>query len=154
MYDNPWVWNGKEFDSDAIGNNHGFVYLLIDKTDNKWYVGKKSFWSIRKVKGKTKRQRKESNWKSYYGSSDTVKAAKAGGNKFSRIIVSLHPDPAGMNYMEVRLQFALNVLGTTQSYNDNIDGSWFKVHVAKRSEQVCESFAGVLQPRLPEILLP
>ena len=72
-YENAWTFNGKEFDSEDIGDAYGFVYLITTPEGQK-YIGRKYFWSIRKVKGKTRRQRSESDWKKYYGSSDLLKA--------------------------------------------------------------------------------
>ena len=71
-YENPWTFDGKEFDSEDIGNSYGFVYIITTPTGQK-YIGRKYFWSIRKAKGKSRRQRSESDWKSYYGSSDIIK---------------------------------------------------------------------------------
>ena len=72
-YDNPWTFDGKEFTSEDIGDSYGFVYLITTPEGQK-YIGRKYFWSIRKARGKSRRQRSESDWKAYYGSSDILKA--------------------------------------------------------------------------------
>ena len=68
-YENPWSFNGEIFESSDIDDFQGFVYLIRNKTTDKKYIGRKYFYSIRKVKGKKKRVRSESDWKKYYGSS-------------------------------------------------------------------------------------
>jgi hypothetical protein len=90
-YDNAWTLDGKVFDSEDIGNSYGFVYIITTPEGQK-YIGRKYFWSIRKVKGKSRRQRSESDWKSYYGSSEVLKAKikQSDKNLFRREIISLH----------------------------------------------------------------
>ena len=77
-YTNPWTLDGKIFESNNIDDAQGFVYLITNLTTNLKYVGKKNFWSVRKLpplKGKTRKRTKrvESDWKDYYGSSEEVK---------------------------------------------------------------------------------
>jgi len=126
-YENAWTFDGKEFDSEDIGNAYGFVYLITTPEGQK-YIGRKYFWSIRKVKGKTRRQRSESDWKTYYGSSDVLKAKiKESDRKlFRREIISLHSTKGDINVTEVRLQFILNVLEDESFINENINGKWHR----------------------------
>lgn len=126
-YNNPWTFNGKPFTSDDIGKFIGFVYV-IECPDGRKYLGRKYFHSIRKVKGKTRRQRFESDWKKYYGSNDEIKqlVKEHGEDNFKRIIVSLHTTKGDCNYQEVRLQFQKDVLESDQWINDNINGKWYK----------------------------
>ena len=52
-----WLYKGKEFTSDMIDDNFGFVYEISDLDNGKKYIGKKWFWSTRKrppLKGKTR----------------------------------------------------------------------------------------------------
>ena len=48
---------------------YGFVYRITDRTTNKQYIGKKLFYSskTRQIKGKKKKTKVESDWKSYLG---------------------------------------------------------------------------------------
>ena len=126
-YENPWLFNDTPFTSNDIGKFVGFVYV-VECPDGKRYLGRKYFWSIRKVKGKTRRQRFESDWKSYYGSSEQIKqeVKEKGKENFKRIIISLHTTQGDVNYQEVRLQFQLDVLESDEWINDNINGKWFK----------------------------
>lgn len=135
-YENAWTFNGKEFDSEDIGDAYGFVYLITTPEGQK-YIGRKYFWSIRKVKGKTRRQRSESDWKKYYGSSDLLKAKIKDSNKnlFRREIISLHSTKGRVNYEEVKEQFINGVLERDDYINDNINGKWHRgpEHITSKS---------------------
>lgn len=97
------------------------------------YIGKKFFHSIRKVKGKKRRQRFESDWKSYYGSSEKLleEIEKNGREAYAREILSVHLTRGQVNYHEVKQQFMREVLEATAEdgsrlyYNDNIAGKWW-----------------------------
>jgi hypothetical protein len=135
-YENAWTFNGKEFDSEDIGDAYGFVYLITTPEGQK-YIGRKYFWSIRKVKGKTRRQRSESDWKKYYGSSDLLKAKikQSDKNLFKREIISLHSTKGRVNYSEVKEQFINGVLESDEYLNDNINGKWHRgpEHITSKS---------------------
>ena len=126
-YDNPWTFNGKEFESEDIADSYGFVYVITTPEGQK-YIGRKYFWSIRKVSGKSRRQRAESDWKKYYGSSDVLKAKlkQSDKNLFRREIISLHSTKGRVNYEEVKEQFAHEVLERDDYINDNINGKWHR----------------------------
>ena len=135
-YDNPWTFDGKEFDSEDIGTSYGFVYVITTPEGQK-YIGRKYFWSIRKARGKSRRQRSESDWKAYYGSSDLLKAKIKDSDKslFRREIISLHSTKGRVNYEEVREQFAHGVLENESYLNDNINGKWHRgpEHIRSKS---------------------
>lgn len=135
-YENPWTFDGKEFDSEDIGNSYGFVYIITTPEGQK-YIGRKYFWSIRKTRGKTRRQRSESDWKAYYGSSGVLKSKIKDSDKnlFKREIISLHSTKGRVNYEEVREQFAHGVLERTEYLNDNINGKWHRgpEHIRSKS---------------------
>lgn len=135
-YENPWTFDGKEFDSEDIGNSYGFVYLITTPEGQK-YIGRKYFWSIRKARGKSRRQRSESDWKTYYGSSELLKAKIKDSDKslFKREIISLHSTKGRVNYEEVREQFAHEVLERDDYINDNINGKWHRSpeHIRSKS---------------------
>lgn len=125
-YENPWLFDGKPFDTDDINGYEGFVYVITDLSSGRKYIGRKYFHNIRKVKGKKKRQRTESDWKEYYGSSDELKneVERLGKENFKREIVSLHTTRGDCNYMEVKLQFVWDVLEDETWINGNINGKW------------------------------
>ena len=133
-YDNPWLYNGQIFESDAIGDNYGFVYCITDIKNNKKYIGKKFFLSskTKQVKGKKKRYKAESDWKSYYGSSDEVKQmiADNGKDNFKREILHLCVSKGVCNYMELREQVLRDVLLKPEEYyNAFVGGKIHRAHI-------------------------
>ena len=134
MYDNPWWYNGEVFDSDGINGYHGFVYLITNTVNGRKYIGRKYFWSLRKKKGQTRRQRQESDWKKYYGSCPELKedVKELGKDKFTREILSLHTTVGRCNFEETKQLFVNNVLsesltdGTPLYYNGNILGRYYR----------------------------
>lgn len=136
-YDNPWIYDGTHFTSDMIGSHYGFCYEITNTLNGRIYIGRKVFWFRRKVKGKRNRKKIESDWKTYYGSSEEVQAdvAKFGKDVFVRKILSLHETKGRLNYHETKLLFTRAVLetympdGTLLYYNGNIGGKWFAKHL-------------------------
>jgi hypothetical protein len=122
-----WLFEGKEFTSEMIGEHVGFVYLITDLSNQKKYIGKKLFVSTNRLpplKGKTRKRvvRKESDWKKYFGSSEEVKALveSAGEENFKREILHLCKTKGEMSYMEAKLQFQYDVLLRDDFYNEFI----------------------------------
>ena len=132
MYDNPWLFQGEVFDGSLVNNYHGFVYC-ITCPDGRKYIGRKTFWFMRKTRGAKRRSRIESDWRDYYGSSDVVKDLinQSETSNFQREILSLHKTKGEMNYTEVKEQFQRNVLESSEYLNDNINGRYFKSRVEK-----------------------
>jgi len=133
-YDNPWRYNGEIFDSDDIKDYYGFVYHIRNTSNNRCYIGRKYFVSFTKDKGKTRRSKKESDWKKYYGSCPELKedVKKFGKECFERTILSLHKKMGEVNYEETKQLFLNNVLmerlddGTPAYYNSNILGRYMR----------------------------
>jgi len=133
-YENPWLYNGEIFDSDHIQDHFGFVYRIDCLENNRSYLGRKYFWSFRKEKGKSRRTKKESDWKKYYGSCPELKEdiKKLGKDKFRRFIISLHDSVGKTNYEETRQLFVNNVLiesldhNIPKYYNSNILGRYYR----------------------------
>lgn len=126
-----WIYNGQPFSPDNIKElgYHGFVYIIKDLVNGKRYIGKKSFWSTRKLKSTDKRRTTvESNWKKYWSSSETIKELikEHGHERFEREIIALCKLERDMNYLEVKYQFHFAILENgDQWYNENINGCWF-----------------------------
>jgi serine/threonine protein kinase len=117
-----WLYENKEFTSEEIGDYIGFVYLITDLSNNKKYIGKKLFVSTNRLpplKGKTRKRvvKIESDWKTYYGSSEEVKALVEQGISFKREILHLCKTKGEMSYMEAKLQFQYDVLLRDDFYN-------------------------------------
>lgn len=127
-YTNKWQFNGSIVE-ELPTNAYGMVYLIVDKETGMKYLGKKSFWSKRKLKPTDKRRTKiESDWKNYYSSSDKIKAIikEHGNERFERHVLAICNLERHMNYLEVKYQFAFNILEEPDNwYNDNINGCWF-----------------------------
>ena len=133
-YENPWIYNGKPFLSEDIGEHYGFVYCITNVLTGRRYIGRKYFWSLRKPRGKSRRVKSESDWKKYYGSSDELNADRKeiGNEYFKREILSLHKTKGQVNYEETKQLFLNNVLtealddGGPLYYNSNILGRYMK----------------------------
>jgi hypothetical protein len=121
-YENSWIFNNGPFETENIEKFEGFVYCITSKINNKKYIGRKYFYNIRKVKGKKKRVRSESDWKEYYGSSKVLLTdiEKYDIMDFKREILSLHITRGDCNYEEVKQQFLNNVLEEDGWYNETI----------------------------------
>lgn len=126
-YENPWLFNDKPLELEDAEGYEGFVYLIRNKETDEKYIGRKYFHTIRKVKGKTRRVRKESDWKTYYSSHDDLKkdAKENGVDKYERIVLHICKTRGDVNYMEIKEQFNRNVLEDDTYLNDNINGKWY-----------------------------
>lgn len=140
----PWTFDGKQFTSEDIGDSYGFVYIITSKIDGRKYIGRKYFWSVRKLKKKDKRRTKsESDWKDYYGSSPELnkQIEKHGKHNFIREILSLHSTKGRVNIEEVREQFKNDVLERDDYINENINGKWHRSpdHIRSKSKYSSKS---------------
>ena len=132
-YENPWLYDGKVFESEDIKDYFGFCYILSDLENGMKYIGRKYFYSVRKKKGIRKKVRSESDWKTYYSSSKKIQqmVLESGPNRFKREILSLYKTKGQVNYNETKLLFQHNVLeavdeyGKKLYYNENIMNRYF-----------------------------
>lgn len=133
-YENPWVYLGSFFESENIQDYFGFVYCITNSISGKRYIGRKNLFSYRKPKGKKRKVKSESDWKSYYGSCDELKEdiKFLGKENFKREILSLHKTQGKLNFEETKQLFLNNVLtealetGEPSFYNSNILNRYFK----------------------------
>ena len=133
-YENPWIYEGRPFTSDDIGDYYGFVYCITNTPNGKSYIGRKYFVQKRKPKGGKRKVTSESDWKRYFGSSGELKQdiKRIGRNFFRREILSLHTTLGKVNYEETKQLFLHNVLmealddGTPKYYNSNILGRYMR----------------------------
>ncbi len=138
-----WLYNGEEFTSEMIEDYVGFVYIITDLTNNKKYVGKKTLQSKRKLKplkGKTRRRTviKESDWQTYYGSSDEVKqlVEENGPETFKREILHLCKTKGEMSYLELKEQMDRQVLLNDEYYNGIIQVKIHRSHVKSLKDKL------------------
>ena len=121
-----WTYKGKKI-TEIPDEYEGFVYLITNKKTGQKYIGKKlaKFKTTKPpLKGRKNKRRgyKESDWKTYYGSSDRLNAdvAALGEKYFTREILYLCKGRGEMSYIEAREQFARRVLESTDYYNGHI----------------------------------
>ena len=115
----------------------GFLYRITEISTGMEYVGKKQLHQhLRKtVKGRKNKKKviKESDWKTYMGSSVRLNTSIAtnGKDNYRFEIISLHKTRASLVYAEVKLQIMEDVLrtrlpnGARKSYNGLISGIKF-----------------------------
>lgn len=95
---------------DGVPSNYkdrlGFVYLLLNRKNGRFYIGKKLFWkkSSNKARGATLRE--ESNWRSYMGSSKAVEAEikEHGAETFYRCIICCYDSKSELALCELMYQ--------------------------------------------------
>lgn len=109
----------------------GFIYLIVHKPTGKRYIGKKLLQAAgtKTVKGVKKKIKKESDWKTYWSSSPTIKemiAEDGGTQNFTREILNFCYSKSSLLYCE---EFALYFYGALESedfLNSNIRSKIYK----------------------------
>jgi len=126
-----WYFRGSgepfEPDEEFLSQYVGFVYCITEEDTGKKYIGKKFFWSRRKLpplKGKTRKRIKvvQSDWQNYFGSSEELKqlVESKGKNIYHREILHLCKTKGECSYLEAKEQFDRNVLLDDKYYNEFI----------------------------------
>lgn len=125
-----WIYKDKEFTENDIGEYYGFVYEITNLQTNKKYIGKKFFYSQKTkiIKGKKKRHKVDSDWKTYYGSNTEIQndVKMLGQDLFKREILYLCKSKGECGYLEAREQFDKKVLESNDFYN-----TWIMVRIRK-----------------------
>jgi len=148
-----WKYKGKVIEEldDMPDEVFGFIYRVTHEPSGKKYLGRKQLIYERKRKiGKRETKRlkeekkeagedhwwivpkykyvkKESDWKSYYGSADDIQKLleKDGEDAFDREILDFAYHKKQLNYKEVKLLFEQNVLEDDLYINSNIQGKFY-----------------------------
>ena len=122
-----WTYKGNPVD-DLPEDCEGFVYLITNLTNEQKYIGKKlaRFKVTRPpLKGRKNKRRssKESDWRTYWGSSDHLNAdvKELGEDKFTREILYYCQSRGMLSYLEAKEQFDREVLLTDEYYNGIIN---------------------------------
>lgn len=125
------MWFYKNEPYEEIGEYVGFVYQITNTLNNKKYIGKKNFYfsKTKQVKGKKKRTKVESDWKTYYGSNKELQqdVITYGEQSFRRDILMLCKSKGEFAYYEAKFQFENNVLERDDFYN-----TWIMCRVHKK----------------------
>jgi len=121
----------------------GFIYIIKNTITGQYYIGKKFLFHNTKrkigkkekalIEGKGRRPdfervTKESDWKSYFSSSEIIKedVKQNGSDHYTREILEFAYSKKGLSYLEIKTQFIMDVLVDKLSLNDNINGRYFK----------------------------
>lgn len=135
-----WHYQNIPFEptEEELSQWQGFVYMITERSSRKKYIGKKFFWSRRRLpplKGKTRKRIviKESDWKSYYGSSEDLKTLveKTGDDNYYREILKLCKTKGECSYYEAKEQFERDVLLRDDYYNEFIGCKIHSKHLSK-----------------------
>jgi hypothetical protein len=133
-----WTYQGRPFDPAEHPEAIGFVYLIRNLVDGRGYIGKKRlFLKKRKtvtvaLKNGTKKKKRKSvmegsDWRSYYGSNDELKAdvARLGEDSFTREVLHICPALGVCSYLEAKEQFRHEVMEHPDAWYNR----WLSVRV-------------------------
>jgi len=120
----------------------GFVYLITNLTNGRKYIGKKlakfskTTYKTVKLKNGTKKKKKirskiDSDWQTYWSSSDELKKdiELLGQNNFTREILFYCKSKSECTYLEARTQFERKVLESDDYYNGQISCRIHQSHI-------------------------
>jgi hypothetical protein len=126
-----WLYNDSPYEE--IGEYVGYVYIITNLSSNRKYIGKKNFYFSKSkiVKGKKKRFKVESDWKTYYGSNEELKleVQEIGDDNFKREILRLCISKGEMSYFELKEQMNRSVLESNSYYNSWVSAKIHKKHL-------------------------
>jgi len=132
-----WLYHDSPFEPIELDPKkiYGFVYLIENLVNGRKYVGKKLFFfkGFKTVKKKKKRILVESDWKTYYGSSNALQKDldKIGKINFRRIILHLCTSKSECSYLEMKEQVERNAILSDKYYNDQIRVRVTRVQLTK-----------------------
>lgn len=114
-----WLYEDKEFTD--VEDYYGFIYLIENLVNGKKYIGRKFLTKAgyKTVKGKRKKIRVESDWRDYYGSSNSLKEDidLYGKDSFRRTILRLCKSRGECNYFETKYIFDNDAILDPKYYN-------------------------------------
>ena len=112
---------------------YGFVYQITHIPTGKKYIGRKYFTlaGYKQVKGKRKKIRKESDWRTYYGSSKHLQSdiEQYGKDQFKREIVRLCKNRTECSYYETKAIFEEDALLSDDWYNHWVSCKITEMHI-------------------------
>ena len=132
-----WLYHDSPFEPIELDPKkiYGFVYLIENLVNGRKYVGKKLFFfkGFKTVKKKKKRILVESDWKTYYGSSNALQKDldDLGKDNFRRTILHLCTSKSECSYLEMKEQVERNAILADEYYNDQIRVRVTRVQLTK-----------------------
>ena len=139
-----WTYHGKvvdELPDDCVG----YVYIITCIPTGRKYIGKKlskfskTTYKIVTLKNGTKKRKKirnkiDSDWRDYWGSSPNLHEdiTNLGKENFTREILHYCGSKAETSYIEARTQFELKVLESDDYYNGIINCRIHGSHIRKK----------------------
>ncbi len=135
-YDNPWTYEGPEVLLPPPEGVIGFVYMITNQVTGMKYIGKKLFVAskIKQVKGKKKKIKVESDWKSYWGSNGILIAEISefnSINNYKREILRLCTTKSELSYYETKEIFERDALLKDEFYNQWVSCKIHKKNLVK-----------------------
>lgn len=131
-----WLFEGEELQDDQIPDNAiGFIYLITQKSTGRKYIGRKMLTSSagrKKVGNRTKKVRKESDWRDYWSSSPELKSyiTEHGLDDFVREILVFVTSKGSLAAAEEMALYMVGALESDDWWNSNIRSkiytSWVK----------------------------
>jgi hypothetical protein len=140
-----WLYQNKQIKEleDMPEDSFGFIYEVTHLPTGRKYLGKKQLISVTKKAlgkkelalitdkraSKSKIVKKESDWKTYYGSHLEIKQLIKEGKQleFSREILIFTSNKKLHTYYENKMLFIKGVVEPDSNYiNDNIEGRYFR----------------------------
>lgn len=137
-----WYYNNKDFTDDMIPEGaYGFIYAIQVRVDGelKFYIGKKNFYSERKValgkkelaaltdkRASKKKLVRKLNYQNYYSSQAFLKECKKNGLEIKRKILKICYCKMELTYEETKALFKFEVLEKENFINDNIQGKFYR----------------------------
>lgn len=140
-----WLYNNTTISSieETPENSIGFIYKITCTKTGKFYIGKKNLYSTiskpltkkelseydKPGKKPTKKKvTKESDWKTYLGSSKEFKqyVKDNGSENFTKEILQFCKSKKSLTLYEIIHIIKYNCLESELSFNDNILGKFFK----------------------------
>jgi len=113
----PWVWRGQPLTETPKGYV-GFVYVIHDSYNDRYYIGMKAFSWLVAGKG-SRRRRVDSDWRTYTGSSVELNEAirRHGVHWFDRWVLSMHRTKGSLRMEEVRQILVRDAINDPRFYN-------------------------------------